>query len=385
MKRARKYGQGTMATIAVLCVFLLLYFPEHGECRDGVPAKRQWVGASWENTYDGDLTFTCPGENQAISGLYSQHNNAFEDRQFMFECSDLPGNTQGSTWNSNYQNDYDMELNFLCPFNSVMIGMQSHHNNDKEDRRWSFTCMQVPVYRLADCVWTDYNDLDADIEVPTLDNYFFTGARSQHHDHAEDRNWSYQRCKLKQTACTMARHTAVAVFVLCVFLLLPANVAPVAGPWVNGYHRWFGFSCDHRNQFISGLFSRHDNGWEDRRFKIECRNLTITPEQYGSTFESGYLNEYDAEVDFECPSHGVLRGVQSAHSDWHMDRNWNFICMEVRGFCWYGCTWSAYNDWDDDVDIPTADWHFITGARSHHEDRYEDRKWSYQRCGLRAC
>ncbi|CAH1252809.1 Hypp1017 [Branchiostoma lanceolatum] len=198
----------------------------------------------------------------------------------------------------------------------------------------------------------------------------------------------------------MARNTAVAVFLLCAVLLLcfperadcgadlPARQSrqsPVAGSWANGYHRWFSFSCAGWNQFISGLHSHHNDGYEDRRFKFECRNLTITPEQYGSNYTSGYLNEYDAEVDFECPSHSVMREVQSAHSDWHMDRNWNFICMQVGiapwrnslglhrvvGFCWSGCTWSQYNDWDDDVIIPTADWTFITGARSHHDNTYE--------------
>ncbi|XP_078620551.1 dermatopontin-like [Branchiostoma floridae x Branchiostoma japonicum] len=200
----------------------------------------------------------------------------------------------------------------------------------------------------------------------------------------------------------MARNPATAVFVLCVVLPLhfPERArgdsgsglsvsqwgqSRVAGSWVNGYHDWFSFTCEYWNQFMSGLFSRHDNGQEDRLFKIECRDLTITPEQYGFDFSSGWVNGFDNEFDFECPSHSVMRGLRSDFSSHHKDRVYSFKCMKVVGFCWSGCTWSTYNDYDHDVNIPTEDWRFITGARSHHDDSFEDRQFSFQRCGVKPC
>ncbi|XP_066271297.1 millepora cytotoxin-1-like [Branchiostoma lanceolatum] len=140
-------GINTAAAALVVCAILLLYFPGPGDC--GLPTRRQlrhtqWSTMPWENSYDGGLAFNCAGHNQAISGLYSEHDNYYEDRRFKIECRDLP-RSPGQAWDSGYQNLFEHHVNFQCPSNYVMTGMQSHHTSDYEDRQWSFTCKPVII------------------------------------------------------------------------------------------------------------------------------------------------------------------------------------------------------------------------------------------------
>ena len=47
-------------------------------------------GLAWVNHYDQFFTFNCP-HGQGIYYMKSQHSNPTEDRQFNFECVDMPG------------------------------------------------------------------------------------------------------------------------------------------------------------------------------------------------------------------------------------------------------------------------------------------------------
>ncbi|CAH1252808.1 Hypp1016 [Branchiostoma lanceolatum] len=193
-------GRNTTTAALVACAILVFYFPWQGDC--GLPARRHevvgdtsWSAMPWLNSFDEGLAFNCHGDNQAITGLYSEHDDYYEDRRFKIECRDLP-RSPGQTWDSGYQNLYEHPVNFRCPSNYVMTGMQSHHTSDYEDRQWSFTCKPVFGYRWYDCYWTPYNALDGVSNVQTRVGYFFTGVRSHHYSWYLDRISSYRLCKL---------------------------------------------------------------------------------------------------------------------------------------------------------------------------------------------
>ncbi|XP_063785030.1 hemagglutinin/amebocyte aggregation factor-like isoform X2 [Pseudophryne corroboree] len=123
--------------------------------------------------------FQCQ-RHQSISLIISNHDNTYEDRVWDFSCKNTFNNPATCAW-TNYVNCFDDEFTFVCPFGSVLSGMQSYHDNNTEDRRWKFYCCQgeVPVSR--NCKWSDYvNDFDEYLRWDAPTNQYLTGAQSYH-------------------------------------------------------------------------------------------------------------------------------------------------------------------------------------------------------------
>lgn len=71
--------------------------------------------------------------------------------------------------------------------------------------------------------------------------------------------------------------------------------------------------------FIWCLRSEHDNRKEDRRWDFRCRDtFTVTP----SCFDSGYVNDFDLTLNFQCPSNYVIAGMSSYHDNRKEDRRY---------------------------------------------------------------
>ena len=84
--------------------------------------------------------------------------------------------------------------------------------------------------------------------------------------------------------------------------------------WVNDYDGYLYFECP-EGQSISRLMSIHDNGHEDRMWAFECLPLEYG---YDSCAWSGYVNNYDEMLLFECASGaGVVAGMESEHDNKH--------------------------------------------------------------------
>ncbi|KAG8548660.1 hypothetical protein GDO81_024662 [Engystomops pustulosus] len=148
----------------------------------------------WVNDYDQVLHFECQS-HQSINLIISIHDNKREDRVWDFSCQNT-FNYPGSCYWTGYVNDFDRELNFICPFGSVLSGMDSYHDNSKEDRRWRFLCCQgeVPVQR--NCKWSgNVNEFDLYLRWDAPLNHYLAGAQSYHDNSKEDRRWSYYSCE----------------------------------------------------------------------------------------------------------------------------------------------------------------------------------------------
>ncbi|XP_040201655.1 hemagglutinin/amebocyte aggregation factor-like [Rana temporaria] len=147
----------------------------------------------WVNDYDQPLNFQC-ADRQSISIVISQHDNRHEDRVWDFACQNT-FSTASCSW-TGYVNDFDQEFSFICPFGSVISGMQSYHDNKREDRRWSFLCCQGENQVTRNCKWSDYaNNFDAYLRWDAPFNTFLTGAHSYHDNSKEDRRWKYHYCE----------------------------------------------------------------------------------------------------------------------------------------------------------------------------------------------
>ncbi|XP_032834155.1 hemagglutinin/amebocyte aggregation factor-like isoform X2 [Petromyzon marinus] len=147
------------------------------------------------NDYDAPIDFSCPA-HQSIYIIHSIHNNDAEDRIWDFRCKETFDLSRPvSSFATSYVNTFDEKLDFTCPFNSIVSGIGSYHNNDAEDRRWKFTCTMQANVCLGACQWTDYlNDFDSPIFWVAPDSRYLVGAHSYHSNDAEDRRWKFQFC-----------------------------------------------------------------------------------------------------------------------------------------------------------------------------------------------
>ena len=80
-----------------------------------------------------------------------------------------------------YANEWDRPMNFMCPANKYIAGVESHHDNGREDRRWRFTCCAIQNRITASCHQTGYvNDYDAPMNFQANHGEVITGVYSYH-------------------------------------------------------------------------------------------------------------------------------------------------------------------------------------------------------------
>lgn len=152
------------------------------------------------NNFDGHLQFECPHENQFISHITSVHDNHREDRVFDMSCADFPIDVDGlltsCTW-TEYVNDWDGLLAFECNDNMYISGLQSDHDNHREDRRWKVKCCEMHEIHLADCHFTAWtNAYDGRQYLDTGSSHIMKGIISIHDNHREDRIYKFETCKV---------------------------------------------------------------------------------------------------------------------------------------------------------------------------------------------
>ncbi|XP_045183014.2 hemagglutinin/amebocyte aggregation factor-like [Mercenaria mercenaria] len=155
----------------------------------------------FKNKYDEILDFECASEKQAISYIYSVHDNGREDRRFRILCRDVPGvrGPRRCEYSTNWEHAFDELLAFQCRSNMYIVGMKSEHHNHNEDRRWKFRCCGFNDFHPYDCELTGWtNDYDGvqDFRVP--DGKVIKGVISIHDNNREDRRYRYNVCKVKK-------------------------------------------------------------------------------------------------------------------------------------------------------------------------------------------
>ncbi|KAI8512815.1 hypothetical protein Bbelb_094540 [Branchiostoma belcheri] len=148
------------------------------------------------NDWDKKFTYQCP-RNRAISRVQSVHCNTAEDRVWRFECK--PVGFHAFTYNywTGWINDYDEDMAFNCPYNTVVTGFQSEHSNSRHDRRWKMRCSKKIGMVLHSCYTTwyvNYWDRAMDYFVPA--SYYVTGMHGEHRNNKGDRRYKFTLCKV---------------------------------------------------------------------------------------------------------------------------------------------------------------------------------------------
>jgi len=327
--------------------------------------SKQW--STWKNNWDGELSFSC-GSNQVLSGIWSKHDNGKEDRRWRFRCCEVSDNIELINIRKTHDlNDWDDILNFRCGSSEVLLGLESHHHNGYEDRLWKATCVALKESWDNDVVLayrglTNYvNGWDNYFQSTLETNRLFTGIASVHDNDKEDRRFRVHWAQLYDgLKCTNRRWSG----------------------YRNNWDQQLDYKCG-GNSAISGLQSYHDNGKEDRRFNIQCCDLSNNGEwRISDIYKTGYVNEFDKQVNYRCGYMEVLVGLFSYHDNRFEDRRSKLYCGRLaptdnfQAIERSSVNWSGYlNEMDNKLDFSTSDNKFIVGFQSYHSNNKEDRKW----------
>jgi len=319
-----------------------------------------YSSSSYENDWDSPLRFNCPA-NSAITNLRSRHDNGKEDREWKFGCSSLCS-TMSQGIQSGWANDWDDTMDFTCPSNSAITGLYSVHDNGKEDRKYKVVCSQPVGAQVSEGSWSGWiNDWDDQMDHTCSPGTILTGMYSVHHNGKEDRKWK-ARCGEIVQATTSE----------CV-----GSVTYLSTSYVNSMDAKVDFTCP--DGALTRMISKHSDGAEDRRWKFGCNSVCGTLS--GQT-TSGWVNDWDDAMDYSCPSNQVVTGLYSVHNNGKEDREWKVRCATYSEGLTSG-QWSDWvNGWDGDMDYACPHNTLITGLKSVHNNGKEDRRFKVKCSGL---
>ncbi|RUS82288.1 hypothetical protein EGW08_009966 [Elysia chlorotica] len=155
--------------------------------------------AAFVNGYDQPLLYACHG-GQVLKSVYSEHSNGAEDRRWRFSCGPAPnGASPGACHWTDYVNNWDEPISFMCPANYAIAGIQSYHSNGAEDRRMKFKCCTHSGFKTYSCSLTAYlNGWDRPLDYTVPGGQVLAGWASVHSNGAEDRRHKMLVCNYGQ-------------------------------------------------------------------------------------------------------------------------------------------------------------------------------------------
>ncbi|XP_070569333.1 hemagglutinin/amebocyte aggregation factor-like [Ptychodera flava] len=171
----------------------------------------------------------------------------------------------------------------------------------------------------------------------------------------------------------------VGLFLSCVLIGYGEGLASVNDlTWVNDWEEAVYFTCQ-PNEVIHRIASVHWNSKEDRLWGFEC---AAAPSNFTQCVWSGYANNYDSILNFQCFSNAVIAGVHSVFDKSHDDRQWQYLCCELSGnLAMTTCIQTPYvNEYDEDLDYKMPDQYYWRGVHSTHSNNKEDRIWLFNSC-----
>ncbi len=161
--------------------------------------KTGWSG--YKNGWDArlDVTATIGGQYAAFCGFSSYHDNNREDRRFRFKyCAPADGSTtQPEITLQTGASPWDGRSLVDCPADSVLTRIVSWHNNDREDRQWQYSCSKFNGWKTNSCGWTNHvNGWDAQFNYePGSQQEVIAGIDSYHDNDREDRRFKFKYCR----------------------------------------------------------------------------------------------------------------------------------------------------------------------------------------------
>jgi len=324
------------------------------------------------NDWDDGLNFRC-GASEVLNGFRSSHSNKKEDRRWIGKCVALVDNDVqviGTPFRTSYLNQWDKPLNYVDRTGRyVLSGLFSYHSNSKKDRRYGVYKSRIS-FKCTNPQWSGHlNHYDGHFTRTCGANKAVNGIYSVHDNSKEDR-------RFKMSCCDISDGGKFSI----------TNVYTTG--YVNEVDGEMNFRCGYMEVMV-GLESYHNNGNEDRRFKFFCGR--VVPRDDAETVLrsfaswSGYLNSWDGVLSYTSSGNELIVGFQSRHDNGREDRRWKIGTATLGGALCSPGDWSSYvNDYDASVEFLCPAHHALAGVYSKHHNSYEDRVWKFKCCDLSA-
>ncbi|KAK7469690.1 hypothetical protein BaRGS_00036272, partial [Batillaria attramentaria] len=142
----------------------------------------------------------------------------------------------------------------------------------------------------------------------------------------------------------------------------------------NVYDKVGNFLCP-AGKVITGWGGHYKTQYEDRQYRFKCSYLPDAL-PLANCKMSGWTAAINAKIDFSCHANGALKGVYSEHDQGAEDRRFKFTCCDIIGATRPPtCKWQAdntyVNGWNQNVDFDIqAGREYFAGALSYHSDWY---------------
>ena len=97
--------------------------------------------------------------------------------------------------------------------------------------------------------------------------------------------------------------------------------------YINDFDEMLLYECPHGAGVVTGLQSEHDNGPEDRRWDVKCCSSPNTC--YHDCHFTPYINDYDDPMDYMVQGEYMIAGLESEHDNGPEDRKWRLQLCKI--------------------------------------------------------
>jgi len=164
----------------------------------------------------------------------------------------------------------------------------------------------------------------------------------------------------------------VAIFVVLAIISVDA--------WQNNFDAAHSFNCP-SGKTVLQIQSIHTNSKEDRRWNWTCKTENVVSD---SCWMTPFVNDWDGTLNWQCPGDHLLTGTYSVHNNGREDRRFKYRCCRLRAGCVKsGCSLSdQLNDHDSRMNYYVQPGKELNGFWSSHHNHFEDRVWKAYQCNV---
>eukprot|EP00440_Ansanella_granifera_P047729 gb/GFBE01051699.1/.p1 GENE.gb/GFBE01051699.1/~~gb/GFBE01051699.1/.p1 ORF type:complete len:407 (+),score=33.00 gb/GFBE01051699.1/:1-1221(+) len=157
-------------------------------------------------------------------------------------------------------------------------------------------------------------------------------------------------------------------------------VDPLAGSPVNAYDKEFTKECV-EGEAIVALSSEYGPHYKDRRWKIHCGEIKGAGATLGAPC-SGWTPKTAYDAKWQQVGGGdvrILTGMKSKHDNKKEDREWEFKFCTLKGVSKSSEKWDTgwRNQYDKPFSVQASGTQWFRGIETEHNNRNEDRIWKF--------
>ena len=150
--------------------------------------------------------------------------------------------------------------------------------------------------------------------------------------------------------------------------------------WDNEWDGELNFECP-RGQVLSSVYSVHDDSKEDRRWRLECAAAPSGANPRRCRWTSDYVNTWEEPISYMPRRNWILAGVFSKHNNDHEDRIMKFRYCTDNSYVTISCGLTEYlNDFDAPLNYTVPEGKVLAGWVSMYEGSTRDRRHKMIEC-----